>query len=287
VTEALVKERVERSLYERANGHSYDAVKIFMPAGSKQPVVVHYTEHLPPDVGAAFIWLKNRPAMFTAGLAAGLASFYASASSGQSAAVKFEQIDPALSRYGAVDWDARWERPQISVCWLDNPGYTLEREWVRDAVARTWEAASSARFLGWQNCTQAGADVRIAVDESGPRAYVGRHVVGRSPSMWLNFTFRAWGQNCQYKREACIRAIGAHEFGHVAGFEHEQLQADAPQACVDHLKQTGEWENIDRPPTALTSYDKDSIMNYCNAIWNNNGRLSDGDVKAIQILFPK
>jgi hypothetical protein len=52
--------RVERSLYERANGYNYDAVKIFMPAGSKQPVVVHYTEHCPPDVGAAFIWLKNR-----------------------------------------------------------------------------------------------------------------------------------------------------------------------------------------------------------------------------------
>jgi hypothetical protein len=31
-----------------------------MPAGSKQPVIVHYTEHCPPDVGAAFIWLKNR-----------------------------------------------------------------------------------------------------------------------------------------------------------------------------------------------------------------------------------
>jgi hypothetical protein len=31
-----------------------------MPAGAKQPVVVHYTEHCPPDVGAAFIWLKNR-----------------------------------------------------------------------------------------------------------------------------------------------------------------------------------------------------------------------------------
>jgi hypothetical protein len=52
--------RVERSPYERANGYSYEAVKIFMPAGSKQPVVVHYTEHCPPDVGAASIWLKNR-----------------------------------------------------------------------------------------------------------------------------------------------------------------------------------------------------------------------------------
>jgi hypothetical protein len=54
------KGTVERSLYERANGYNYEVVKIFMPAGSKQPVVVHYTEHCPPDVGAAFIWLKNR-----------------------------------------------------------------------------------------------------------------------------------------------------------------------------------------------------------------------------------
>jgi hypothetical protein len=53
-------DRVERSLYQRANGYNYEAVKIFMPAGSKQPVVVHYTEHCPPDVTAAFIWLKNR-----------------------------------------------------------------------------------------------------------------------------------------------------------------------------------------------------------------------------------
>jgi hypothetical protein len=52
--------RVERPLYERANGYNYPAVKVFMPAGSKQPVVVHYTEHVPADVGAAFIWLKNR-----------------------------------------------------------------------------------------------------------------------------------------------------------------------------------------------------------------------------------
>ena len=58
--QAEIRSRVERSLCERANGYSYEAVKIFMPAGAKQPVVVHYTEHCPPDVGAAFIWLKNR-----------------------------------------------------------------------------------------------------------------------------------------------------------------------------------------------------------------------------------
>jgi hypothetical protein len=60
VGKQAANQRVERSLYERANGYNYEAVKIFMPAGSKQPIVVHYTEHCPPDVGAAFIWLKNR-----------------------------------------------------------------------------------------------------------------------------------------------------------------------------------------------------------------------------------
>jgi hypothetical protein len=58
--ERVIVRRVERSLYQRANGYNYEAVKVFMPAGSKQPVVVHYTEHCPPDVTAAFIWLKNR-----------------------------------------------------------------------------------------------------------------------------------------------------------------------------------------------------------------------------------
>jgi hypothetical protein len=51
---------VERSLYQRGLGYNYEATKIFMPAGAKQPVVVHYLEHVPADVGAAFIWLKNR-----------------------------------------------------------------------------------------------------------------------------------------------------------------------------------------------------------------------------------
>jgi hypothetical protein len=52
--------RVERSLYERANGYSYDAVKIFMPANRKKPVYAPYVEHVPPDVTACIFWLKNR-----------------------------------------------------------------------------------------------------------------------------------------------------------------------------------------------------------------------------------
>jgi hypothetical protein len=52
--------RVERAFYNRAVGYSYPAVKIFMPAGAEKPVYADYTEHVPPDPGAAFNWLKNR-----------------------------------------------------------------------------------------------------------------------------------------------------------------------------------------------------------------------------------
>ena len=53
-------QRTARSLYQKANGYSYDAVKIFMPAGAKKPIYAHYVEHVPPSDVAAIFWLKNR-----------------------------------------------------------------------------------------------------------------------------------------------------------------------------------------------------------------------------------
>jgi hypothetical protein len=51
--------RVERSLYMRAVGYSYDAEKIFCDKNGKV-TRVPYREHLPPDVTAQIFWLKNR-----------------------------------------------------------------------------------------------------------------------------------------------------------------------------------------------------------------------------------
>jgi hypothetical protein len=48
VSKAEADSRVERSLYERATGYSYNAVKIFLPYGSREPVYAPYTEHVPP-----------------------------------------------------------------------------------------------------------------------------------------------------------------------------------------------------------------------------------------------
>ncbi len=51
-------ERVLRAFYHRCVGYEFEAVKIMQDKGV--PVVVRYTEHVPPDPGAAFNWLKNR-----------------------------------------------------------------------------------------------------------------------------------------------------------------------------------------------------------------------------------
>ena len=51
-------DRVERTLYRRAVGYSFDAIKIMQYEG--QVVIEPYVEHVPPDVGAAKLWLTNR-----------------------------------------------------------------------------------------------------------------------------------------------------------------------------------------------------------------------------------
>ena len=51
--------RVERSLYIRANGFHYNAVKIFCSKDGKV-TKVPYRKYVIPDVIAAIFWLKNR-----------------------------------------------------------------------------------------------------------------------------------------------------------------------------------------------------------------------------------
>ncbi len=50
--------RVESALYHRAIGYKHEAVKIMQNGG--EVIVEPYIEHVPPDVGAAKLWLTNR-----------------------------------------------------------------------------------------------------------------------------------------------------------------------------------------------------------------------------------
>lgn len=58
VGKGVPDDRVERSLYQRAVGYGFQAVKIHNYLGA--PVITEYVEHVPPDPGAAKMWLTNR-----------------------------------------------------------------------------------------------------------------------------------------------------------------------------------------------------------------------------------
>lgn len=58
VGKTIADERVERSLFERATGYTFESEKIFNAQGV--PLKVPYREHVPPDVTAQIFWLKNR-----------------------------------------------------------------------------------------------------------------------------------------------------------------------------------------------------------------------------------
>ncbi|GMM93107.1 helix-turn-helix domain-containing protein [Qipengyuania sp. MTN3-11] len=51
-------DRVERSLYQRAVGYTFESEKVFQFQG--QIVRAPTREHVPPEPGAAMNWLKNR-----------------------------------------------------------------------------------------------------------------------------------------------------------------------------------------------------------------------------------
>lgn len=55
---AQADDRVERSLYQRAVGYSFDSEKVFNNRG--EIVRAKTREHCPPDVTAQIFWLKNR-----------------------------------------------------------------------------------------------------------------------------------------------------------------------------------------------------------------------------------
>lgn len=58
VAKEEANDRVKMSLYRKATGYSFDAVKIFMHEG--KVIYAPYREHVPPDTTAMIFWSKNR-----------------------------------------------------------------------------------------------------------------------------------------------------------------------------------------------------------------------------------
>lgn len=191
-----------------------------------------------------------------------------------------DQQKTQFDQHAFFDATAKWPKPNIYVCWENpSPTYQSEMALVRKAVASTWEAASALRFTGWQKCADNNKGIRILIEDSGPHTKgLGVRLDGKRDGMVLNFTFNNWSPTCKTMRDYCIDTIAVHEFGHAIGFAHEQNRADAPGEC-QQLRQGSDGTVM------LTPYDPESVMNYCNPTYNNDGKLSKYDDEAVKAVY--
>ncbi len=175
----------------------------------------------------------------------------------------------------------------VYVCWENySPAMLREHQLVHDAVTDSWQKHSKLEFRGWQPCADRSSGIRVFVDDDasdGPHTKgLGRDLDGKDQGMVLNFTFNDWSQSCKetpQMRDYCIKSIAVHEFGHAIGFAHEQNRPDKPGECGEPAQGQSNGAQM------LTPYDQNSVMNYCNKKYNNDGQLSAWDTVALRKMY--
>jgi hypothetical protein len=185
--------------------------------------------------------------------------------------------------FGTMLRSSKWKKTPIGVCW-ENPSDSNadKRAIVRHAVEESWVAYSAISFTGWDDtCAEKTPGVHIRISDEEPHTRAMGYYLDQYPSgLTLNFEFTNWGRDCMQKRDFCIYAVAAHEFGHVLGFTHEQNRSDAPPECKAERSGTvGDYK--------VTRFDRGSIMSYCNPNWNGDGKLSELDIQAVQTVYGK